>query len=87
MFIRNVIDEDNFTSLMYRMYTFYVIRSCPYCRKALDLARKNKLEMTVKYVKKLEKEMYKKRHKMQTFPQIFYHDRKIGGYDSLSKMF
>lgn len=69
------------------MYTFYVIRNCPYCKGALELARKKKLEMEVKYVKKSEKDIYKEKHGMQTFPQIFHGKRRIGGYSDFAVNF
>lgn len=68
------------------MYTFYVIRNCPYCKNALQLARKNKLEMEVQYVKKSEKELYKEKHGMRTFPQIFHNKKLIGGYSDFAKI-
>lgn len=63
----------------------YIINNCPYCKKAISLLNYHHIKYTIVRVKKDEKEYYKKRNKMETFPQIFNNGKKIGGYDNLIK--
>ena len=65
----------------------YIISNCPLCKKAISLLDYHHLQYKVIHVKKNEKEYYKKRNRMETFPQIFHGQKKIGGYDNLVKYF
>lgn len=75
--------EKNVT-ICYRMFILYLIRGCSFCKKALKLAKEYKLNVSVHWVSQTEKDLYKEKHGMKTFPQIFhkYNDdiTMIGGY-------
>jgi glutaredoxin len=68
------------------MIYIYILKYCPYCLEAINLLDKYKLSYKIIDVKD-NKESYKKKHKMSTFPQIFYkHGNNkllIGGYNEL----
>ena len=69
------------------MFLLYVLPHCPYCNNALALLDKH----TIPYKKVIvetneEKEKYKKKNKMNTFPQIFFKKQKIGGFDKLKEL-
>lgn len=75
------------------MFYIYVKKEpCPYCFDALDKLKKNKLPYKKIVAKNnKEKELFKKQHKMCTFPQIFFLNKKnkmikIGGLDELSDL-
>ena len=71
------------------MIILYVLKNCPYCIRALELLKDNKIKYTEIVVENNEeKELYKKQNGMNTFPQIFMkvgrdNYLKIGGYDNL----
>lgn len=54
------------------MLHLYVIKGCPYCKAAIDLVKKHKIEHKLTWVADDQKDYYKKAHRMQTFPQVFY---------------
>ena len=68
------------------MFTIYTIKGCPYCENTVLLLKKHKLKFKNIIMKNIqEKAKYKKKHKMETFPQVFYKPSnkkqvKIGGY-------
>lgn len=62
----------------------YTIPNCSFCKKAIMALNYHHINYKIIRVKKSEKEYYKKRNKMETFPQIF-NGKKIGGYDDLIK--
>ena len=75
------------------MIVIYILEMCPYCNKALALLKDYKIKHTVITIENTEKakEIYKKRSKMNTFPQIFIEtDKKkfikIGGCDDLTEL-
>ena len=69
------------------MIYIYVIEGCPFCEKALRIL----IENNIKHKKFVaitdeEKKHYKKKNKMNTFPQIFIQTKtdpiKVGGCDN-----
>jgi glutaredoxin len=69
------------------MIHLYIINGCPFCHKAELLLNSLKLRTNRITVEISDKYKYKKRNKMNTFPQIFYikdkKEYKIGGLDEL----
>tara|TARA_B100001175_G_C19157166_1_gene471052 strand:+ start:113 stop:454 length:342 start_codon:yes stop_codon:yes gene_type:complete len=72
------------------MFKIFLKPECPYCAKTVSLLKKYKL----KYEKYTEpnpekREILKKKHNMNTFPQIFYisnnQNTLIGGNDELKQ--
>jgi glutaredoxin len=53
------------------MIVLYVLEGCPYCNNSLKLLKEYKIKHKAIVVQQDEKEYYKKRNKMNTFPQIF----------------
>jgi glutaredoxin 3 len=75
------------------MIKLYVLEGCPYCNKALDILKKNKIKHKKIVVENSEeaKNYYKKKNKMNTFPQIFLdfnesNSMKIGGCSDLENL-
>lgn len=63
----------------------YYLPSCPYCQKALALLKKKGVEPII-YDVAVQPELWdesKKRSGRDTVPQIFIHDRHVGGCDDL----
>lgn len=76
------------------MFQLYGLNYCPYCIKAIQMFEMHGIPHKATWVKDHEKDKYKKKHKMNTFPQIFYKSTpknrkmiKIGGFDELEKLF
>ena len=83
------------------MFILYGLEHCPYCIKAIQLFEMNNIPVKVIWVKNQEeKEKYKKKHGMNTFPQIFFTNSrnnrnrnnkgkmvKIGGCEDIENMF
>lgn len=67
------------------MITVYALDHCPYCLNALDLLQKSGKRFEVVWVENDKKDFYKQRNAMNTFPQIFADDIKLGGYDDLKQ--
>jgi glutaredoxin len=71
------------------MINIYILEGCPYCLKALELLKIYKLKhkkIIVPNEEKIKNE-YKKKHKMNTFPQIFIENNiKIGGLNDLENI-
>ena len=73
------------------MIQIYVLDECPYCRNALQLLQKYHIRHKIIVVEYHEKEYYKKKNKMNTFPQIFIEGDnnkliKVGGNDDLERI-
>lgn len=73
------------------MIQIYVLDGCPYCNNALRLLNQYHFQHKITIVESHEKEYYKKKNKMNTFPQIFLEmDKKkrikIGGNDNLEQI-
>lgn len=74
------------------MITAYILKDCYYSNLANELLKKNKIKFKKFNIPQDEiiKNKYKKKNKMNTFPQIFYQENinskniKIGGYDELN---
>jgi glutaredoxin 3 len=70
------------------MFRLYVLPKCPYCNKALSILDKNKIKYEKIVIESHDDKMkYKKAHNMETFPQIFFKKKKIGGCDKLEELF
>ena len=71
------------------MINIYILEECPYCSKALELLKMYKIKhkkIIVQNEEKIKNE-YKKKYKMNTFPQIFIENQlKIGGLSDLENM-
>ena len=72
------------------MIVLYVLTSCPYCIRSLQLLKEYKIKHKVIIVEPEEKEHYKKQNRMNTFPQIFMqidtnNFMKIGGASELEE--
>jgi len=72
------------------MIILYVLISCPYCNRALELLKEYKIKHKAIIVEQEEKEYYKKQNRMNTFPQIFMqidtnNFMKIGGASDLEE--
>jgi glutaredoxin len=65
------------------MFHLFVIEGCPYCKAAIDLVKKNKVQHQLTWVEHNKKDFYKKRHNMSTFPQVFYKSSKTSKTMSL----
>ena len=68
------------------MIKVYGLSYCPWTGKAEKLLKKNKIKFKVILVSDKDKDKYKKKHDMKTFPQIFYRNKKIGGYEDLEEL-
>lgn len=71
------------------MILLYTIEGCPFCEAAKKLVKDIKILHKIHIVPPHKKQMYKDKHNMLTFPQIFYKDKsgkkhKIGGYETLN---
>jgi glutaredoxin len=76
------------------MFILYGLDYCPYCVKSAQLLNMHNIPHKITWLKDEEKDKYKKKHKMSTFPQVFYkHTQKskkmvkIGGFEDLEKIF
>ena len=72
------------------MIVLYVLTTCPYCNRALELLKEYKIKHKAIIVEPEEKEYYKKQNRMNTFPQIFMqldinNFMKIGGASDLEE--
>ena len=68
----------------------FVIDGCPYCKKAINMLNNNSIPFEDIIVSDEDKPKYKKRHKMNSFPQIFIKTTseeyvKIGGSEELER--
>jgi hypothetical protein len=55
------------------MFEVYIIKQCPYSDHVVNELKKNLIKSKIIIAKtQKEKNKYCKKHKMQTFPQIFY---------------
>ena len=73
------------------MIEIYVLEGCPYCNNALSLLKNSGKKYKKIVVNSNKKNYYKKRHNMQTFPQILIKSNKmyvtLGGNSDLMKAF
>ena len=68
------------------MFKIYYIDGCPYCIKALQIFNELNLKINKVLVHPTEKEQINKQNKMNTYPQIFYKNKNIGGCDDLIEL-
>ena len=70
------------------MFILYTLPYCPYSAKALEIMQLLYLPHQNIVVKDKDKKKYKKKHGMDTFPQIFIKRgkkmEKVGGFHELS---
>ena len=75
---------------MYKLKV-YSLEGCPYSMNAESLLNNNSIEFDLIKVSYDEKDHYKQKNKMNTFPQVFLETPKetvkIGGYDDLNNIF
>ena len=75
---------------MYKLKV-YSLEGCPYSMNAESLLNNNSIEFDLIKVSHDEKDHYKQKNKMNTFPQIFLETSKetvkIGGYNELNNVF
>lgn len=76
------------------MFILYGLEYCPYCIKSVQLLSMHNIPHKMNWIEESDKDKYKKKHKMSTFPQIFYKISpknkkmvKIGGFDDIERMF
>lgn len=69
------------------MFTLYTLQHCPYSQEALHALELLEIPHRNIVVKMKDKDKYKKKHQMDTFPQIFLKENKkiikIGGFREL----
>lgn len=69
------------------MFNLFVIKGCPYCQHAIELAKQHKITHKLHWVKPENKDTYKNKHNMNTFPQILYGSKTmIGGSDDFEQL-
>ena len=68
--------------------TIYTLSHCPYCQRAKNLLESLKIPYKETSLDGKEEELKILREKthFQTVPQIFIHEKFIGGYQELSKL-
>ena len=75
---------------MYKLKV-YSLQGCPYSMNAESLLNNNNIEFDLIKVSHDDKDHYKEKNKMNTFPQIFLETQtetvKIGGYNELNNIF
>ena len=68
------------------MLKLFVLKGCPHCASSLELVKSRKIDHEVIVVSQEEKDLYKKKHGMNTFPQVFYNRTLIGGNQDLHEI-
>lgn len=68
------------------MIKIYGTSRCGYCKEAVNLAKKYKLEYEYKDAEDLDiyESLVNKIGKFVTVPQIFWHDKHLGGYENFA---
>ena len=69
--------------------TIYTKSSCIYCQKAKQLLKTKQVpfeEIDINTEPERRKEMLRRSNGKTTVPQIFIHDKHIGGYDDLAAL-
>jgi glutaredoxin len=62
------------------MFKIYVKPGCPYCAETISTAKYRKINHKIIELKtEKRREEIKKKHKYQTFPQVFFKSNLIGG--------
>ena len=74
------------TAVIYRIVSDDHI--CPYGLKAIDLLKQNDFDIEDHHlVSRKEIEQFKEKHSVETTPQVFIEDKRIGGFDDLEVYF
>tara|TARA_R110002095_G_scaffold142846_5_gene123714 strand:- start:337 stop:570 length:234 start_codon:yes stop_codon:yes gene_type:complete len=74
------------TATVYRMVTDKHI--CPYGLKTIDLLKDEGYEVKDHHLTNREEtDAFKEKHRVETTPQTFINDERIGGYDELKEHF
>jgi glutaredoxin len=71
------------------MIVLNFLYGCPYCKNAEKMLQMYNIPYTKNNVTSKTKDAYKKKYKMDTFPQVFYKSsklHKIGGSDELNAL-
>lgn len=69
------------------MLDVYYKPDCPYCKSAVDIMEQKKLKHKIHMLEtENERQEMKKKHNFNTFPQIFYNGKFIGGKDDFVKL-
>ena len=68
------------------MLTIYGLDYCPYSKETIELLKSKDIQFKFVWVTSATKEKYKKKHRMDKFPQIFDGNNKIGGLDDLEEL-
>lgn len=68
------------------MITIYGKDDCYWCKQAVSMAKRHSLEYTYKNTtyETYRTEMFKQVPDAKTVPQIFWHERYIGGYNQFA---
>ena len=72
-------------AVLYRMYSGD--HMCPYGIKSLDILERHGYDVEDHHMTKEEHEAFKKEHNVQTTPQTFIGNKRVGGYDDLLDFF
>lgn len=79
-------DRNIKTATIYRMMTDHHI--CPFGLKSIDLLKRNGYQVIDKQLNSREEaDQFKKDHNVNTTPQTFIDNKRIGGYEDLRKFF
>ena len=69
------------------MFKIYVKPGCPYCENAIQTVKTRKIPHKIIELQTEKRRMeIKKKHKYQTFPQVFFKNNFIGGNDEFQAM-
>jgi len=69
------------------MFKIYVRPGCPFCADAIQTVKSRKIAHKIIELKtEKRREEIKKKHKYQTFPQVFFKSNFIGGNDEFQAM-
>ena len=69
------------------------LEDCPYSMAAEDLINNiksksnNKINIEIQRISREVKDEFKKNNNIETFPQIYFNSRAIGGYDDLNEIY
>lgn len=69
------------------MLNIYYKPGCPYCKSAVEIMKQKNLKYKIHMLNtESERQQIKKKHGFNTFPQIFYNGKFIGGKDDFDKL-
>ena len=68
----------------------YVIKDCPFCKKARKTLKTYNIDFVKKLVPEKQKDIYKRKHKHETFPQLVLIDEDgkhiLGGSEAVDDL-